>query len=261
MSRIPSSALKKPAVVPAFRVESGIFGTTVEDTSYSIFGPLHYEPGYAYPLIIWLHGPTNDEQQLRRIMPLISLRNYVAVAPRGVCQTGKDGPLGIGWPQTDEGVEKAEHAVFEALAAASNRFNVSPRKIFLAGFDQGGTMAFRIALGQPQRFAGVLSVCGRFPAGRTPFGNLATARKLPVFLASGRDSREYQAEEVCANLRLMHTAGMCITLRQYPCGHELTPQMLADIDRWIIEQVTESARAEWPTEQEWSLEKEMWKDE
>jgi phospholipase/carboxylesterase len=261
MSRIPPSALKKPAVESAFRLESGLFSTSVEDTTYALFGPLHYEPGYSYPLIIWLHGPTNDEQQLRRIMPLVSMRNYVAVAPRGLCQFGKDGPLGVGWPQSTEAVEQAEHRIFEALAAASERFHISPRKVFLAGFDQGGTMAFRVALGQPQHFAGVLSLGGRFPTGRTPFGSLASARKIPVFLACGRDSREYQADEVCGNLRLMHTAGMSITLRQYPCGHELTPQMLSDMDRWIIEQITETARAVQPTEDEWSLETELWKDE
>ena len=87
-------------------------------------------------------------------------------------------------------------------------------------------------------------------------GTSLPARKLPVFLASGRDSSEYQAAEVCQDLRLMHSAGMSITLRQYPCGHELTPQMLADVDRWIIEQITDSAQAAQPIENEWSFEKE-----
>ena len=31
---------------------------------------------------------------------------------------------------------------------------------------------------------------------------------------------------------------MSITLRAYPCGHEIAPQMLSDIDAWIIEQIT-----------------------
>jgi phospholipase/carboxylesterase len=254
MSRISLSALKKPAVESAFQLESGLFCTAADDHSYALFGPMHYEPGYAYPLMIWLHGPADDERQLRRIMPLISMRNYVAVAPRGLCQLGEDGPIGVGWPQSGDGFEQAEHRIFDALQKASEKFHVSPQKIFLAGFDEGGTMAYRIALSQPHRFAGVLSLGGRFPCGRNPFKNLAAARKLPVFLASGRDSAEFRAEEVCENLRLMHSAGMSITLRQYPCGHELTPQMLADVDRWIIEQITESARAAQPVENEWSFE-------
>ena len=64
-------------------VQSGLFATSSQDTVYTLFAPLHYEPGYSYPLIVWLHGHGNDERQLVRIMPLVSMRNYVAVAPRG----------------------------------------------------------------------------------------------------------------------------------------------------------------------------------
>jgi phospholipase/carboxylesterase len=256
MSRITPSALKKPAAEPAFQLDTGVFNASADDHSLALFGPMHYEPGYAYPLIVWLHGPANDENQLRRIMPLVSMRNYVAVAPRGMCQTGQDGTFGFGWPQNDSSCEWAEHQVFEALDYAASKFHVSRRKVFLAGFDQGGTMAFRIAMSHPQHFAGVLSLGGRFPTGRTPFGNLTSVRKIPLFLAAGRTSGEYQTVEVCENLRLLHTAGMSITLRQYPCGHELSPQMLSDVDRWIIEQITDAAKPSQPAENEWSLEME-----
>ena len=67
-----------------FEIQSGLFSTTQQDTIHTIFAPLHYEPGYSYPLLVWLHGPGCDERQLLRIMPLVSMRNYVAVAPRGV---------------------------------------------------------------------------------------------------------------------------------------------------------------------------------
>ena len=98
-------------------------------------------------------------------------------------------------------------------------------------------MALRLAMSHPGRFAGVISLCGAFPTGGTPFGNLVAARRLGMFLATGRGSREYPAAQVCEDLRLLHTAGLSITLRQYPCGHELMPQMLADVDRWIMEQI------------------------
>jgi phospholipase/carboxylesterase len=253
MSRIPHSALQKPAVSSAFQLESGLF-STADDNTYALFGPLHYEPGYAYPLIVWLHGPACDEQQLRRVMPLVSMRNYVAIAPRGVRQPGKNGNAGYGWPQSDAAIEQAELRIFDAVTVASQKFHVSPRKVFLAGCDEGGTMAFRVALAHPQCFAGVLSLGGCFPSGKTPFGSLAAARKVPVFLAAGRHSDEYQSAEVCENLRLLHTAGMSITLRQYPCGQELTPQMLADVDRWIIEQVTAPSPEPQPAVNEWSFE-------
>ena len=84
------------------------------------------------------------------------------------------------------------------------------------------------------------SLGGRFPSGRTPFGNLLAARRLAVFLGTGRVSQTYPAAKVCEDLRLLHAAGLSVTLRQYPCGDELMPQMLGDLDRWIIEQISQA---------------------
>ena len=113
-------------------------------------------------------------------------------------------------------------------------------------------MALRVALNNPEQFAGVLSFCGRFPAGRNAFGNLIEARSLPVLLAGGRDSGEYPPESVCDDLRLFHTAGISITLRQYPCGQELSPQMFCDMDRWIIEQITAPSESSSESDNSWS---------
>jgi phospholipase/carboxylesterase len=37
---------------------------------------------------------------------------------------------------------------------------------------------------------------------------------------------------------LFHSAGMVVSVRQYPCGDELTTQMLHDADVWMMERVT-----------------------
>ena len=235
-----TGARHSPTVEPVFEVESGLFSTSRDETISSIFAPLHYEPGYAYPLIVWLHGRHGDERQLTRVMPLVSMRNYIAVAPRGglVGEADKSGRPVYGWEQSEAAIQRAEQHVFDSIETASRKFHVDKHRIFLAGFDCGGTMAFRVAINHPSRFAGVLSLCGPFPGGHNPFSNLIDVRRLPVFLAVGRDSQEYPAEQFCENLRLFHSAGLSVTLRQYPCGHELSPQMLADVDRWTIEQMT-----------------------
>ena len=240
---------------PAFSVDSALFSIPSDepgcDFPHTIFAPLHYEPGYAYPLIVWLHGPDDNERQLLRIMPLISMRNYLAVSPRAPL-AGSEREDCYQWQQTDENTRQAEQRVFACVEAARKRFRVAPGRIFLAGFDFGGTMAFRVALDNPDRFAGVLSFGGRLPSGHNPFGRLTEARNLPIFLAGGRDSGEYPPEAVCDDLRLCHTAGMSITLRQYPCGQELAPQMLRDMDRWIIEQITAGADSSADSDPSWS---------
>jgi len=99
-------------------------------------------------------------------------------------------------------------------------------------------MALRIALAHPAEFAGALSIGGPFPEGRSPLSRLDLARRLPLFLAQGRDSENYPVERSCDEIRLFHAAGMAVTLRQYPCGDELTTKMLSDLNAWIMERVT-----------------------
>jgi phospholipase/carboxylesterase len=245
MNRIqhPTKLPGEAPVRPTFRIESGLFSTCEShDASRVFFGPKHYEPNYAYPLIVWLHSPGTDERQLVRIMPTISLRNYVAVAPRGFPPSGA-APCGHGyvWPQTPDHIHEAECRVVEAVETAARKFHVAADRVFLAGFGAGGTMAFRVAMTLPNIFAGVLSICGEFPHGHMPLGRLAESRQLPVFLAVGRDSHVYPPARACEDLRLLHAAGMSIVLRQYPFGQELSEQMLRDVDRWIIEQITGQA--------------------
>jgi phospholipase/carboxylesterase len=230
-----------------FEIQSGLFSATQHDTIHTVFAPLHYEPGYAYPLLVWLHGSDCDERQLLRIMPLVSLRNYVAVAPRGVAITSQEKPMlaaaedaAYGWLHDEQHLPQAEQRIFDSIEMAFRRFNVDPRRIFLAGFDTGGTMALRVAMNHPYKFAGVLSLGGCLPTGGAPLSRLPEARQLAVFLAAGRRSAVYDEKHVCDDLRLLHTAGMSITLRLYPCGHEISPQMLSDVDRWIIELITAS---------------------
>lgn len=249
------SIIPPPPAAPSFEIESALFSSSAEDTVHAMFAPLHYEPGYAYPLIVWLHGPGIDERQLKRIMPLVSMRNYVAIAPRGTLLCG-EGPAGVesyGWSQSDDDLPKAEQRIFDCIDIARQKFHIDSRRIFIAGFDSGGTMAFRVAMNHPYRFAGLLSLGGAFPTGRAPLARLPEARQVSVFLAAGRRSAVYSEADVCTDLRLLHTAGVSITLRLYPSGHELSPQMLGDVDRWVMEQIASppaNARASqpWPSD-------------
>jgi phospholipase/carboxylesterase len=209
------------------------------ESPLTMFGPLHYEAGYAYPLIVWLHGWGDDESQLKRVMPLVSMQNFVAVAPRGPREVPaiQDDAQGFTWPRGRSGGVEAQQRICAAVAAAMERYHINPRRVFVAGFDDGGTLAFRTAMNHPGRFAGVVSLCGAFPRQGAPLARLADARRVPIFLACGRHSRKYSAEQVCRDLRLFHAAGFDVSLRQYPCGQEMAVSMLADMNRWIMEQV------------------------
>lgn len=239
MNRIQQLPRKSQSAAGLVEVASAVSTALRREHPCAVFAPLHYEPNYAYPLLVWLHGPGSDERHLKHIMPHVSMRNYVAVAPRGIAVRGgaRQARRECGWRQQTAQIAQAEQRVFECIDLAVERFNIAPQRIFLAGFDCGGTMCFRLAMNHPQRFAGALSLGGLFPQGRNPLANLPQARKVPLFFAYGRDSRACPTAEVCGNLKLLHSAGMQIHLRQYPCGHEITSLMLSDMDRWIMEQV------------------------
>ena len=46
-----------------------------------------------------------------------------------------------------------------------------------------------------------------------------------------------------SDFRLLYTAGLSVRMHTYPCGQRIHPDMLRDINRWIMEHVAES---EWP---------------
>lgn len=207
------------------------------DTPYSLFAPLHYEPNYAYPLLIWLHGPDSDEREVQQLMPLVSLRNYVAIAPRGVC-CAHDDVSAFHWGQSAAALARAERAVADSIHTAQRQFHVNPEMIFLAGYATGGTMALRIALRNPELFAGVASLGGTFPRHHAPLVALPRLRSLRLLLALGSDSSSYPVDRLCDDLRLFHSARLSVAVRQYPCGDELRTPMLEDLNRWMMERVT-----------------------
>jgi phospholipase/carboxylesterase len=199
--------------------------------------PLHYEPNYAYPLIVWLHGPQDTHTQLKRIMPHVSVRNYVAVAPAiPAVDIELSGPAPGAEREAELGA--ALERIDESIEQATARFHIATHRIFLVGLDTAGTLALRIALTAAQRFGGVASLGGPFPQGGRPLANLHRARRLAVLISHGRDSDAYPISRVCDELRLFHAAGLSVNLRQYPCGDELTTQMLADLNVWMMTLVT-----------------------
>jgi phospholipase/carboxylesterase len=202
---------------------------------------LHYERGYSYPLLVWLHDDGGNERELRQLMPHVSMRNYVAAAPRGATPTASN--RAFIWEQSPTSISEAAERVHECIDVAQQRFNIHARRVFIAGNGCGGTMALRLALQYPEWFAGAVSLGGPMPTGHAPLGRVKNARGLPLLLATCRDSEAYPPRQVANDLRLLHSAGFALSLRQYPGEHDLTTVMLADMDRWLMGQVCPSAVA------------------
>ena len=203
-------------------------------TDTCLFVPLHYEKKYEYPLIVWLHNNGDDARQLHRVMPQISLQNFVSVAPQAALG---EQHVGFYWEQDPASIDYAADVVLSAIDYARARTNVCLNRVFVAGYGAAGTMAFRVALTHPDLFAGVASINGPLPEGSTPLGRWSSSRQVEVFWAHCRKSVEFDQDLLCRQLKLMHVAGFSVTLRQYPGADELAGPPLADLNRWIMQMI------------------------
>ena len=235
--------------------------------SSTAFVPKHYEPRYAYPLLVLFHGRGGDEQQLLRIMPQLSNRNYVAVALRGPERTRarRDGTLGYSWSQTVRGAQVGEGVatlarprmpqfatasceflasyVSQTINEVRARYNIHTGRVFLIGYGEGAAAAYRLGLGMPSRFAGVVAVNGWLPKNNGPLIWLPDARRLRVLVAHGRDNRLVPAAVAEQAHRLLVTAGIDSKLELFDAGHRIHTQLLRIINEWLMEFCTARGEA------------------
>jgi phospholipase/carboxylesterase len=193
-----------------------------------LFTPLGHEPGYDYPLLVWLpeapQAATRKKAfELGKVMQRVSLRNFVAVQP-------VIGPHESPATALDE-------AVWRSIERVRDRIAIHPDRIFLVGQGRGGSNAFRIACRHPREFAGVISLGGPFPLEESLFSQLADVRRLPMLYSCRRSSVLEQAAHTDRTLRLFHAAGAALAMRIYPGSNDLSKAVLADVNRWVMDEV------------------------
>ena len=198
-----------------------------------LFTPLGHESGYDYPLLVWL--PETQQAAARRkafdlgkVMQRVSLRNFVAVQP----VIGPHESSAAGLPTTG-----LDEAVWRSIERVRDRIAIHPDRIFLVGQGGGGSHAFRIACRHPREFAGVISLGGPFPLDESLFSRLADVRRLPMLLCCGRSCVMERASHTDRTLRLFHAAGAALAMRIYPGSNDLSKAVLADVNRWVMDEV------------------------
>lgn len=216
---------------PVDRFEHLAFGETGD---LSVFLPMHYEKNYAYPLIVWLHSNGESVDQIQAVMPSVSMQNFIGIAPAA---PALDRELNQMWLQEPMIIDEANEAVVQAIDYATTRFKINPQRIFLAGAEQGATMAFRLAFQRPDLFGGVISLNGPLPTEQSLLGDWTRCRDLPVFWAHCRDSADFDQSTLCEQLKLLHVAGFSVTLRQYPGFKMMSDKMLSDCNAWVMESI------------------------
>src|SRR6516164_3143437 len=144
------------------------------------FLPIGYEPRYPYPLLVFFHGQGGNEEQILRLAPRLSRRNYICIGLRGPQALGlrADGRTGYGWGGEGHFDTLLEEYVFRAVEQTRRHYHVHSERIYLAGFCEGATLAYRLGLLYPERFAGVISLNGTLPRRGGPLLRLPEVRSL-----------------------------------------------------------------------------------
>jgi phospholipase/carboxylesterase len=229
--------------------------------------PDHYEPNYAYPLLVLFHGRGQDEHGILGSFAGLSRRNYVGLAMRGPEVVHRDGqPRGHGWGEAfgrpvrsggfreagpgpretvrryvedgwvDE-VDRVEQATFQAIRDLRRGVHVHSERIFLVGVGEGAAVAFRIGLAHPERFAGVVSINGWLPGG-APLVRVRACRSLRMLVVHGEWNSRTPVGVARRDVRTLRAGGLRVAFQSYPCAHRVTRPMLADVDTWVMRQCT-----------------------
>lgn len=110
--------------------------------------PASYEPGTPTPLIILLHGYSSNAERLEGYVefePMSDTRGFLLAKPDGLRN-----PIGQRfWNGTDAccdwfGDTDDSGYLRDLIQAASERFSVDPRRVFVFGHSNGGFMAHRM---------------------------------------------------------------------------------------------------------------------
>jgi len=221
---------------------------------HRLFVPGHYEPGYDYPLVVWLHSDASCEFELDHVMIALSSRNYVAIAPRAQQKCRGSGSR-FRWGLSSAECELAEDRVWDCVQATASSLSVNTNKIFIAGFGSGGTLAQWIGLKYASQVAGVVSLSGFFPKSPQVLSNWKQSRELPVLFGQRQGSTLCTDDEFLRALRISHQSGLGYKFFQmrsdeddYTEANDLDSTMLNTANRFMMGIVTNSELSLLPEE-------------
>ncbi|HAF54745.1 MAG TPA: carboxylesterase [Thauera sp.] len=199
--------------------------------------------------VIWMHGLGADGSDFAPIVPELDLPAGLAVrfifphAPfRPVtCNGGYVMrawydiiSLAPGAREVDETGLLESRALVRDLIDREAARGVPSERIILAGFSQGGAVAYLSALTHPAPLAGVIALSTYIPSAGLITDELAEAnRRLPVFAAHGTDDDVVALELGEQALGLLQTLGLEPEWRTYPMPHSVCMAEIADIGVWL----------------------------
>ena len=194
--------------------------------------------------VIWMHGLGADATDFEPIVPMLELR----AAVRFVFPNAPVRPVAINngmemraWYDIDPGAPLAGSDDIRASAAAIERLverekerGVPAGRIVLAGFSQGGVIALQLGLRYPERLAGIMALSTyvhdhEHLADEVSFASV----DVPIFMAHGIMDPMIPITRAVTSRQALEQLGYRVEWHEYSMGHQVCPQEIADIGRWL----------------------------
>nr|WP_298174540.1 alpha/beta fold hydrolase [uncultured Pseudomonas sp.] len=125
-----------------------------------------------------------------------------------------------------------------ALIESQRDGGIDPRRIFLAGFSQGGAVVLHTAfLRWHGPLGGVLALSTYAPTFSAELQLEAAKQQVPVYCLHGSHDDVVIPSMGRAAHDWLNQRGVPVTWREYPMGHEVLPQEVRDIGIWLSAQL------------------------
>lgn len=206
---------------------------------YLAIFPDDYDAGADYPLVAMLHGFGANMQDLAGLAPAIDRRGYVYVCPNAPIPFElAPGVIGYGWhpprgQATAEDYAQAESLLGDFFDQALGEFRAADGRAALLGFSQGGGMTYRMGLGRPETFAGLMALSASLPDPEELRPRLPAHRKQPVFVAHGLYDQVVAPDGARRTREFLEAENYQLSYHEYDMGHEITGETLRDLASWL----------------------------
>ncbi len=196
--------------------------------------------------IIWLHGLGADGNDFASLVPELNIANSYGV--RFVFPHAPSIPVSINnghvmpaWYDIlsfdvdrdldDEQLIASSNAI-QALVDREIERGIESHRIILAGFSQGGAVAYHAALSYPEPLGGILALSTYF-ATADKITTSPSNQQIPIMISHGLHDSVVPEVLGQRSQSTLQSLGFNPKYHTYTMEHAVCPEQIADISRWI----------------------------
>ena len=196
--------------------------------------------------VIWLHGLGASGHDFEPVVPQLGLNSDMAVrfifphAPQ-IPVTINGGMVMPAWYDILEmslerkvdiaQIEESSQQIHNLISREIER-DVSPEHIVIAGFSQGGAVAYHVALGYPKRLAGLMTL-STYLATNDHIAFSTANKDLPILIEHGTQDPVVPVVLGEQAQQLLSAKGYNVEYNTYPMAHQVCMPQIQNIGKWL----------------------------